>query len=53
MSAMNESDPIGRPGVVPAIGPIVVTLVASIAGSVWPPSGGSGTPPFDNRRQAN
>ena len=47
MNEIVSRDPFGRPELVKAIGWIKPTLVALIAGSVWPPPARSETPPFD------
>lgn len=49
MNGFRSRDPFGRPELVMAIGWITPALVAMIAGSVWPPSARSETPPFDTQ----
>ena len=47
MSGIETRDPFGRPERETLWGWIAPVMVATIAGSVWPPSTRSGTPPFD------
>ena len=48
MSGIETRDPFGRPERETLRSWIAPVVVATIAGSVWPPSTRSGTPPFDN-----
>lgn len=49
MSGIENRDPFGRPERVGLWAGIASVVVVVIAGSVWPPSARSGTPPFDTR----